>query len=714
MTKTNPKMKIKVLSLMASVLLISAGCKDNKTIQIKKYTAEEMKDNPLIRESTLPYSAPDFSKIKNEDFKPALEYALQVEDDAIDKIANNSEAPTFENTLVGMQKANELVDRVSNVFYSLTSADTNDALKKLEEEMSPKFAEHQDNILLNDKLFQRIKTLYDQKESLGLEGEDLSLLRVTYQNFIKAGANLSDDDKNKLKEINSKLATLTNKFGQTLLEAGNDAALIITDVSKLDGLTQGEINSLKDKEKNEWIIPIQNTTQQPATQSLNDRSVREELFNRSWHRTDNGKYSTLDLIKQIVELRSQKAKLLGYPNYAAWNLQDTMVKTTDTVDNFFAELVPATVATANKEAAELQQMINSEGGDFELKPWDWTYYSEKVRKAKYDLDENEIKPYFTLKTVLEDGVFFAANKLYGITFKERTDIPVYHPDVLVYELFEEDGSPLGLFYGDYFKRPSKRGGAWMSNFVTQSHLFNKKPVIYNVCNYSKPADGEPALLSYDEVETMFHEFGHALHGFFADQKYPTISGTSVARDFVEYPSQANEHWALYPEVLRNYAKHYETGEQIPQSLIDKIKRASTFNQGFSFGELLAAASLDFNFHTIESVPADFDADKFEKESLASEGLWMENVPPRYRATYFNHIFAGGYGAGYYAYLWTEMLALDTGKWFDENGGLKRENGQRYRDMILSRGNTIEYKDAYKAFRGSDPNVSAILETKELK
>lgn len=706
-------MKIKALSL-SLLALFAFGCKQNKTIEVKKYTTEEMKDNPLIQESTLPYSAPDFSKIKDEHFKPALEYALQTEDEAIQKIAENPEAPTFENTLVEMEKANELLDRVTNVFYALARANTNDELKKLEEEMSSKFQEHRDNIYLNDKLFERIKTINEQKDELELDQEDIKLIEITYQKFVKAGAGLSEADKQKLKEINSKIAALTNKFGQILLESGNANALEITDLQKLDGLTQGEINSIKSEENNSWEIPIQNTTQQPLTKSLNDRSVREELFKRGWHRADSGEFSTLDLIREIVQLRTEKAKLLGYPNYAAWNLQDTMVKTTDTVDNFFSELVSPTLSAAEKEAQELQKMIDDESGGFELQPWDWSYYSEKVRLAKYDLDENQIKPYFTLKTVLEDGVFYAATRLFGITFKERTDIPTYHPDVLVYELFEEDGSPLGLFYGDFFRRPSKGGGAWMSNFVTQSHLLNNKPVIYNVCNYTKPAEGEPALLTYDEVETLFHEFGHALHGFFANQKYPSISGTSVARDFVEFPSQANEHWALYPEVLKNYAKHYETGEQIPQDLIDKIKAAAAFNQGFSYGELLSAANLDFNFHTLESVPSGFDADKFEKESLSEDGLWMENVPPRYRATYFNHIFSGGYAAGYYAYLWTEMLALDTGKWFDENGGLKRENGQRYRDMILSKGNTIEYKEAYRDFRGSDPSVNSILESKGFK
>lgn len=706
-------MKFNKLSIVATILLVSIGCKDTKTIEVKKHTAEEMKENPLVQESLLPYSAPDFTKIKSEHFKPALEYAMQVEDEAIGKIADDPKPASFENTFVEMETAHEMLDRVSNVFYSLTEADTNDVIQKVEEEMLPRLSEHEDNILLNHKLFQRIKTVYDDREMLGLQGEDLKLVEYTFQKFVIAGANLGEVEKQKLKEINSKLASLTNKFGQIVLDASNAAALTITDTKKLDGLTQDEMNSIIVNGKDEWVISIQNTTQQPFTQSLNDRSVREELFNKSWHRSDNGKYSTLELIKQIVELRFEKSKLLGFQNFASWNLQDTMVKTPETVKDFFAKLVPATVATVNREAAELQKIIKSEGGDFELKPWDWTYYSEKLRKSKYDLDENQIKPYFTLKTVLEEGVFFAANKLYGISFKERTDIPVYNPDVLVYELFEEDGTPLGLFYGDFFKRPSKRGGAWMSSFVTQSHLFNKKPVIYNVCNFNKPAEGEPALLTYDDVETMFHEFGHALHGFFANQNYPSISGTSVARDFVEYPSQANEHWALYPEVLKNYAKHFETGEQIPQNLIDKIKKASKFGQGFAFGEVLTAANLDFNYHTLDKIPDGFDADKFEKESLASEGLWMANVPPRYRASYFNHIFSGGYQASYYAYIWTEMLALDTAKWFDENGGLKRENGQRYRNMILSKGNTIEYKEAYRAFRGSDPDVSAILETKGL-
>src|SRR5690606_24307392 len=418
-----------------------------------------------------------------------------------------------------------------------------------------------------------------------LEGEDLKLVEVKYQDFVKAGANLNKEEKESLKGINSQLATLENEFGQTLLEAANNSAFIVRDTAKLKGLTSSEINSLKVEGKAEWKIPIQNTTQQPLTQSMDDRKTRENLFMKAWNRTDGGEFSTLDIINKIVKLRIEKANLLGYPTYAAWNLQDTMVKTTETVDDFFAQLVPGTVKAINEEEKVLQEKIKSDGGDFELEPWDWTYYAEQVRKEKYDLDEGQIKPYFELKNVLEKGVFYAATKLYGITFKPRTDIPTYHPDVLVYELFAEDGKPPGLFYGDVFKRDSKRGGAWMSNFVNQSHLLDKKPVIYNVCNYTKPAPGEPALLTYDEVETLFHEFGHSLHGFFANQNYPSLSGTAVARDFVELPSQANVHWVLHPEVLKNYAIHYETGEQIPQELIDKIKNASQFNQGFAFGEV---------------------------------------------------------------------------------------------------------------------------------
>lgn len=700
-------MKLKQMALAVIFALAVIGCKDKNSSDTKIYTAEEMKDNPLVQESTLPYFAPDFAKIKDEHFKPALEYALQVEMEAIEKIANNPEAPTFENTLVEMEKAGALLDQVGSVFYSLAGAHTNDTLKELQAEMSSIFAEHSDKIKLNDKLFQRIKSLHDQKDQLGLEGEDLRLLEITYQNFTIAGAILPDDKKNQLKEINSKIASLQNKFGQSVMDATNKAAFIVTDVNQLAGLTPGELNSMKVEGKDEWKVPVINTTQQPMLQSLENPEMREKLFNASWNRTDGGEFSTLDIIKDLAKLRLEKAQLLGFPNYAAWLVQDAMVETPETVLNFYDKLVTPTLKAVDKENQALIELAKSEGYE-DFKPSDWSYYAEKLRKAKYDLDEGQIKPYFELKNVLEKGAFFAATKLYGITFKERKDIPTYHPDVIVYEIFEEDGTPLALFYGDFYARESKRGGAWMGNFVTQSHLLNKKPVIYNVCNYTKPAAGEASLISFDDVTTLFHEFGHALHGLFANQKYPSLSGTSVARDFVELPSQAHENWILNPDVLKNYAVHYQTGEVIPQSLIDKVKKASTFNQGFAFGEVLAASVMDFNFHTLTEIPADFDANKFEIESLKASSLWMPNVPPRYRASYFNHIFGGGYAASYYAYTWTEMLARDTGKWFDENGGLNRANGQRYRDMILSKGNTINYKEAYNEFRGGEPQVSTIL------
>lgn len=481
------------------------------------------------------------------------------------------------------------------------------------------------------------------------------------------------------------------------------------------GLDEDYLKSIENEDGKGWTVALLNTTQQPLLSSLENRATREKLFKAAFHRADQGANNTSDIIKELVEVRAQKAKLLGFNNYAEWSLQKTMAKSPATINKFFEGLIAAATAKAQVESDEIQKMIKSKGGDFTLEPWDWNYYAEMVRKEKYDLDENQIKPYFEMYNVLENGVFYAANKLYGITHKERTDIPVYHEDVKVYELFEENGDQLGLFYVDYFARPSKRGGAWMSNFVTQSKLYNKKPVIYNVCNYPKPAGNEPALLTYDEVETMFHEFGHALHGFFAAQQYPSLSGTAVARDFVEFPSQFNENWALYPEILKNYAVHYKTGEKIPQELIDKIKNSGTFNQGYSLTENLAASNLDMQWHTITADKKIEDVAKFEKDALNRTKLDVVHaVPPRYRSTYFAHVFAGGYAAGYYSYSWTEMLHHDAYNWFEENGGMTRENGQRFRDMVLSRGNTMELESMYKAWRGSDPKIEPMLKARGLK
>ncbi len=675
-------------------------------------------ENPLLSESILPYGAPDFSKIKDENFQPAMMEGIAQQKKAVEAIANSEEAPTFDNTVLALEKSGELLNRTSQIFYALAGSNTNETLQAVEEEMAPKFAAQNDMIYLNEKLFQRFKTLYDKKKSLNLDSESLKLLENYYEDFEIAGANLSSEDKEILKEYNEKIATLTTKFGKTLLDANNAGAVTFTNKEELAGADEDFLKSKESKESKDdkgWSIPLQNTTQQPLLQSMDNRASREKLFKAAWHRADQGANDTRGIIKELVEVRAQKAKLLGFKNYAEWSLQKTMAKTPENVNKFFSGLIPAATVKAQAESDEIQKMIKSKGQDFTLEPWDWNYYAEMVRKEKYDLDENQIKPYFELNNVLEKGVFYAANKLYGITYKERTDIPVYQEDVKVYELFEENGDPLGLFYTDFFARPSKSGGAWMDNFVTQSKLYNKKPVIYNVLNIPKPSGNEPALLTYDEVETMFHEFGHALHGFFASQQYPSLSGTAVSRDFVEFPSQFNENWALHPDVLKNYAIHYKTGEEIPQTLIDKIKNSGTFNQGYSLTENLAASNLDMQWHTISPDKKIDNVNEFEKEALNRTKLDVVHaVPPRYRSTYFSHIFAGGYGAGYYSYLWTEMLHHDAYNWFETHGGLTRENGQRFRDMVLSRGNTLELEKMYKDWRGSDPKIGPMLKARGLK
>ncbi len=671
-------------------------------------------ENPFMKESVLPYYAPDFSRIKNEHFEPAILEGIAQNKAQIEEIANNEEKATFENTLVALEKSGALLNRTLAVFGALSSAHTNETIQNVETKVAPLLAELSDAMYLNTKLFERIKYLHSNMESLGLDAESEKLLQDYFEDFVIAGANLSDADKEKLKEYNSRLASLTTEYSKVLLAANNAGAVTFTDKEDLAGIGEDVLESLKN-ENGGWTIPLQNTTQQPLLQVMENRDSRQKLFEASWYRADQGENDTRAIAKEIVELRAEKANLLGYKNYAEWSLQKTMAKTPENVFKFFDALIPATTAKAKVEAGEIQEMIKSKGEDFTLEAWDWNLYAEMVRKAKYDLDEEQIKPYFEMTTVLEKGVFFAAEKLYGITFKERKDIPVYQEDVKVYEVFEENGEPLGLFYGDFFARPSKRGGAWMSNFVQQSKLLDRKPVIYNVSNYSKPAKGKPALISFDDVITTFHEFGHALHGFFADQNYPSLSGTSVARDFVEFPSQFFENWALYPEVLKNYAVHYETGETIPQEMIDKIKNSGTFNQGYSLTELLAASNLDMQWHAVSADMEIGDVNDFEREAIHKTKLDVVSaVPPRYRSTYFSHIFASGYAAGYYSYQWTEMLNHDAYRWFEENGGLTRVNGQRFRDMILSQGNTQDLEQMYINWRGHAPEVEPMLEARGLK
>lgn len=668
----------------------------------------------FAHESPLFLHAPQFDKIKDADFKPAIYEGMAQQKAEIEKIADNPAPATFENTIVAMEKSGRMLDRVLNTFSALTGANTNDTLDKTDAETSPKLAAHHDWIYLNPKLFARVKAVYAKRATL-TQPEARQLVEVTYQEFVRSGANLSAADQTKLKAINEQLSSLGTSFQQKLLAAAKAGAYVTSDKAQLAGLSDQQIAAAAQDAKarglsGQWVLPLQNTTQQPALADLSDRSVREDLFNHSWTRAEKGDANdTRDTIATMAKLRAEKAALLGYPNYAAYVLDDQMAKNPEAVQHFIGELAPAAGRQEKIEAAEIQKMIEAGGEHFQLKPWDWERYSERVRKAKYDISDAEVKPYFLLDKVLTDGVFYAANQLYGVTFKPRTDIPTWSPDMKVFEVHDKDGSLLGLMYFDYFKRDNKQGGAWMSNLVGQSKLLGTKPVIYNVANFTKPAPGQPALISFDDVTTMFHEFGHALHGLFAAQEYPTLSGTNVARDFVEFPSQFNENWALDPKVLGHYAVHYQTGKPIPAELVAKIKRASKYGAGYTMGELIAAAELDMQWHVRgASAPKVADVDAFEQQALKAGGVDYADVPPRYRSSYFLHIWSNGYAAGYYAYLWTQMLADDSFAWFEQHGGLTRENGQRFRNLILSKGHTEDYGPMFRAFYGKNPDIGPML------
>jgi peptidyl-dipeptidase Dcp len=683
-------------------------------------TAEAASANPFFAASTLPFEAPPFDKIKEGDYQPAIEEGMKQQLAEVEKIANNPEPPSFENTYVALEKSGALLHRVNHAFDAVTGANTSDALQKVQEAVAPQLAAHQDAIYLNDKLFKRIEAIYAQRESLKRDTESLRLVEVVYKNFVHNGAKLSEADKAKLKDLNKEESTLSTQFTNKLLAATKAGALVVDDKAKLAGMSEGDIaaaaQAAKDRKlEGKWVLSLQNTTQQPELQDLSDRATREAMFKASWERAEHGDTNdTRATIERIAQLRAERAKLLGFPNYAAWQLEDQMAKTPEAADKFMRALVPAATARAQLEAKDIQALIDQQKGGFKLEAWDWSHYAEQVRKAKYDLDESQIKPYFELDNVLQNGVFYAANQLYGLSFKERKDIPVYQPDVRVFEVFDKDGTSMALFYCDYFKRDNKNGGAWMSNLVEQSKLLGTKPVVYNVANFTKPAPGQPALLSFDDVITMFHEFGHGLHGMFADSQYPTLSGTSTARDFVEFPSQFNEHWATDPKIFGHYAKHYQTGEAMPQALVDKIKQARNFNKGYDMTELVAAALLDMNWHSLSADAPKQDADQFEAAALKQDKLDLSYVPPRYRSSYFQHIWGNGYAAGYYAYPWTQMLADDGFQWFEEHGGLTRENGDRFRAMILSRGNTVELGQLYRDWRGKDPSVEPMLLNRGLK
>jgi peptidyl-dipeptidase Dcp len=675
--------------------------------------------NPFYASSTLPFQAPPFDKIKDSDYQPAIDAGMAQQMQEIDAIADASAAPTFDNTIVAMEKSGQLLSRVMEVFNCVTAANTDDDLQKVQEYEAPRLSEHEDAIYLNAKLFARIKAIYEGRASLHLDPESLKLIEYDYQQFVKAGANLSDADKEKLKKINSEDAKLENDFMTKLLAAAKAGAYATSDSAALAGLSEAQTAAAKQaaegRKQQGWLIPLQNTTQQPDLTFLTNRATRQELFEHSWNRAERGDANdTRSTIARLAQLRAQKAALLGYPNFAAWNLTDQMAKTPEAALHFVDALVPAATAKAASEAKDIQALINEQHGGFTLEPWDWEFYSEQVRKAKYDLDESQVKPYFELNNVLENGVFYAAHQLYGLSFKERHDLPVYQPDVRVFEVFDADSKPLALIYFDYFKRDNKNGGAWMDVLTTQSKLLGVLPVVYNVANFEKPAPGQPALLSFDDVTTMFHEFGHALHGMFADTQYPSLSGTQVARDYVEFPSQFNEHWASYPEVFEHYARHYKTNEPMPADLAAKIKKTRTFNQGYMLTEILAAAELDLQWHTLSTTEPLENPDTFEKDALEKTHLWISYVPSRYRSSYFLHIWANGYQAGYYAYLWTEMLDDDAFQWFEEHGGLTRANGDRFRRMVLSRGNTEDLATMYSDWLGAQPSIEPMLKFRGLK
>ena len=671
--------------------------------------------NPFMAESTLPFHAPPFDKIKDEHYAPALEAGMAEQRKEMDAIAASKDAPTFDNTIVAMERSGQLLTRVSNVFFNLVGANTNDAMQKVQADMAPKLSAHQDAIALNGALFARVQKLYDDRAKLGLDAEQTRLLERYYLDFVRAGAKLNDADKAKLKDMNAQLASLQTQFGQNLLKETNDSAVVVDSKDQLKGLSDEQIAAAAEAAKarkldGKYVIALMNTSGQPPVAQLEDRALRERITKASLERGMRGnEWDNRKIIADIAKIRAERAKLLGYPNHAVYVLEDETAKSVDAVNKILLDSAKPAVNNAKREAADMQKIVDREGGKFQVAAWDWAYYAEKVRKERYAFDEADLKPYFELNNVLQNGVFYAANQEYGLTFKERKDLPVYQPDVRVFEVFDADGKSLALFYMDYYARDNKRGGAWMNEYVSQSGLFGLKPVVANHLNIPKPPAGQPTLLTFDEVTTAFHEFGHALHGMFSNVKYPRLAGTNVPRDFVEYPSQVNEIWATDPKVLKNYAKHYQTGELVPQELLDKVLKAQKFNQGFATTEYLAAALLDQAWHQItpEQAPNADGVVAFEDAALTKAGVKYDPVPPRYRSTYFSHI-TGGYSAGYYAYFWSEVLDAQSEQWFKAHGGLSRANGDHFRKTLLSRGGSEDAVKLFTDFAGAAPDVKDLL------
>lgn len=679
-------------------------------------------ENPFFAPSELPFQAPDFDAIRIEHYMPAFEAGMKVHLEEIEAIATQEEVPTFENTIVAMELSGSLLTRVQRVFFNLTSSHTNAEIQEIQSEISPRLAAHSDNISLNADLFQRIETLYNQREELDLDPSARKLLEDTRRSFVRSGALLSEDEKQRMREINERMSTLTTEFSQNLLKLTKERSVFVEDAAMLDGLSEGRMAAAQEAAEeqgydNGYLITITNTTRQPILKSLNNREMRKRIWEASAERGvgQQGGVDNRPLIKEMVALRAERANLLGYDNYASYSLEPQTAKTPENALDMLTGLIPAVVSNTRLEAREIEEMMRAEGLEDGVMPWDWGYYSEKVRKAKYEIDQAEVRPYFELNRVLEDGVFYTMNRLYGVTFTERFDLPLYHEDVRTFDVLDEDGEQIGLFYADYVARSSKRGGAWMSSFVSQNGLTGDKPVIVNVLNVEPPAEGEPTLVTFDNVTTLFHEVGHGVHGLFSEVTYPSQAGTSVPRDFVEFPSTFEEDWAIHPEVLGNYAYHYETGEAIPDELLAKLIDARNFNQGFDTYEYLAATMLDLEWHmlSMEEASDDIDVEAFEAAALAKYNMDLPAVPPRYRSPYFAHIFAGGYSANYYAYMWSEVLAADAFAFMGTQGGLNRENGMRYRELILSRGGSLDAMEMYREFRGADPDVKHLLKRRGL-
>jgi len=714
-------MKFNIITGLLSCIFFMDGCTvpTPKTITVESSTVTTGQ-NPFYTESPLYMKYPKFDEIKNENYIPAFEKGMADHMAEIDAIAERADSPTLENTIIAMEKSGALLDRVATVFFALISANTNDEMEKIRSEMAPKLSAHSDQILLNGKLFHRVKTIYEQRDQLGLDAESKRLVEKYYTDFIRSGANLSNEEKKSLKKINGEMAVLQTTFSQNVLKEVNALAVVVDSKDELDGLSDAAIEAAANEAKSreldgKYVLTLRNTSGQPPMASLTNRALRERIHKTSLSRgSRDSDFDNRYILANVIKLRAERAQLMGYNNHAAYSLENQTAQTPKAVNERLSSLAPKAVANANKEATDLQKMIDAEDGSFKLASWDWDFYTEKVRADRYNFDASQLKPYFEMDNVLQNGVFYAATQLFGITFKERFDLPVYQEDIRVFQVFNEDGSVLALFIFDGYARSSKRGGAWMNAYVSQSKLKGNKPVIANHLNVVKPPKGEPTLMSFDEVITTFHEFGHALHGMFSDVNYPYFAGTSVPRDFVEYPSQVNEMWAIWPEVLKNYAVHHETGKPMPKELLDKVLATQKFNQGFSTTEYLAASLLDQALHQLspDQVPTGEEIIAFEADALKTAGVAMDVIPPRYRSTYFSHII-GGYSAGYYSYIWSEVLDADTVEWFKENGGLKRENGDHFRKTLLSRGGSKDALKIFKDFRGAEPNIQPLLDRRGL-